>query len=240
MHGLETALILYLTPNIETIAFNACPEARTKNGPSQDIVFDQRQPQAGLLPLIHAGQKIPYGHVHQFTQLKSLKIRMLGLHLNSLSPVLRLGALRDLVLSGYRQQEDSLNNLPCQWGCPLEGSMVQNIRLSDFECHLESLEDLLGSCKALKSFAWTTPVTDDDPPYQWPDVGTLLQTLQPGLEALKLKENRKGDKAHSRLGSLQNLTNLRYLAIPLELIVGMRVSLLIIPSLTLPRPRRSK
>jgi hypothetical protein len=241
-YGLETALILYLSPNIETVAFNCCPEARTNNIPQQDIAFAQRQPQAALLPLMHASQRIPYGHVHPFTRLKSLKIRMQGLHVNSLSPVLRLDSLRDLVLFDYSQQEDSLNDVPCELDCPPISSTIQNIRLFDFECHLESLKKnpLLSSCKALKSFAWTTPFTDKDPPYQWPNIKTLLQTLQPGLEALKIKENRKVDEAHPRLGSLRNLTNLRYLAVPLELIVGMRISLLIIPSLTLPRPCRSK
>lgn len=95
--ALESALILYLTPNIEVVALNDCPEARVEQR-SQEIIlpetsYVQRQPQAALLPVIYAGRGIPYGRVHQFTRLRRLSIQMKGIHINFLSPILQLDSL---------------------------------------------------------------------------------------------------------------------------------------------------
>jgi hypothetical protein len=109
---LESALILFLTPNIETLALNCCP-ALSK---AEDIGLEwaRREPQQALLPILHAAQGIPYGRVHQFKNLKTLEIRMLGLHINPISPILRLESLCSLTLYEYGKFGFNPNEPPCE------------------------------------------------------------------------------------------------------------------------------
>ncbi|KAH6878556.1 hypothetical protein BKA58DRAFT_97731 [Alternaria rosae] len=155
--ALESALILYLTSNIEVVALNDCPEAGVEQR-SQEIILpetshDQRQPQAALLPIICAGRGISYGRVHQFTRLRRLSIQMKGLCINFLSHILQLDSPLEVILSRHYYHSSSINDPPCTWECPPKTSKVQKIRLDYFECHLELLENMLGSCQALTSLA---------------------------------------------------------------------------------------
>ncbi|KAI4957784.1 hypothetical protein J4E86_004923 [Alternaria arbusti] len=121
----------------------------------------------------------------------------------------------------YCHEEDSQTDPPCPWDCPLKGSNVQKLKLYNFECHYETFERLLGSFQALESFSWTTPRTyHEGLPYEWSNIKTLLQTLHPRLEALKIKENRDWMvMGLSKLGSLREFTSLRYLYLPLEIML---------------------
>jgi len=223
--ALESALILYLTPNIEVVALNDCPGARVEQRSPEIILpetgYVQRQPQAALLPIIYAGRGIPYGRVHQFTRLRRLSIQMKGIHINFLSPILQLDSLQEVILSHHDYHDSSISDPPCTWECPPKTSKVHKIRLEYFECHLELLENILGSCQALTSLAWTVPCNGRVIQWQWSEVKALLQTLQPGLQALEINECRNYEKEHARLGSLQEFTSLWYLAMPLELLIGM-------------------
>jgi hypothetical protein len=100
-YSLESALILFLTPNIEKLALNGCLGLEKPAG-NNTFVYARREPQAALLPLLHAAQGVPYGRVHQSKCLKTLKLCMSGLHMNSVSSILRLGSLRNHPLSKYR------------------------------------------------------------------------------------------------------------------------------------------
>lgn len=120
--ALESALILYLTPNIEVVALNDCPEVRVEQR-SQEIILPetshvQRQPQAALLPIIYAGRGIPYGRVHQSTRLRRLSIQMKRLHINFLSPILQLDSPQEVTLSHHYYHDSSINDPPCIWECP--------------------------------------------------------------------------------------------------------------------------
>jgi len=228
LHELDSWLILCLTPSVESIALNFCPGARSTQSRGRLSAFVRRQPHAALIPLVYAGRGIPYGRVHQFARLHSLKIRMQGPHINDISPILRLESLREMVITDYCHEEDSQTDPPCPWDCPLKGSNVQKLKLYNFECHYETLERLLGSFQALESFSWTTPRTyHEGLPYEWSNIKTLLQTLHPRLEALKIKENRDWMvMGLSKLGSLREFTSLRYLYLPLEIMLGTRAATL--------------
>lgn len=112
LHELDSWLILCLTPNVESIALNFCPGARSTRSRGRLSAFVRRQPHAALMPLVYAGRGIPYGRVHQFARLHSLKIRMQGLHINVISPILRLKSLRELVITDYCHEEDSQTDPP--------------------------------------------------------------------------------------------------------------------------------
>ena len=149
---------------------------------------------------------------------------MLGLHINSISPVLRLGSLRDLNLFEYDNGRLDLDKPPCSWNCPPKFSSIDIIRLDDCSFHFNSLQSLVSSCQALKTFALTIP-RFRSPPADWFKLGSLLKIFQPELEALAVKEQC----VRTRLGSLRALHSLKYLAAPLELMIGKQ-------TLRIPRP----
>jgi len=217
--SLETALLVFLTPNVEKLSLNCCPGLQKAFRARGDRRWALRQPQAALLPLLYAARGIPYGQVHSFKNLRRLKLNMLGFHINTISSVLKLESLRDLVLFDYCNHGFGLDDTGSSWDCAPKTSNVQNIRLDDFDCHLGSLNNLFQSCRALTSFAITTPYSQG-PPWQWSEVRNLLLMHHPGLEALKIKDMRDRAAALVRLGSLREFANLKYLATSLELLVG--------------------
>ena len=216
-HNLESALILLLTPNIERLSLNSTPGLIGTKWP--DGPFALREPHAALLPLLCAAQCIGYGKVHAFNNLTKLMLSMSGFPIKTISPVLRLESLRDLVLFDYYNYAFQLDEIPGEWSCPPSSSMVENIRLDDFECGIQSLEDLLMSCRLLKTFALTTP-NEDFLPWQWPKFKASLQECHPSLTALEIRDRTLGRQIIFRLGSLQGFACLEYLAVPLELLVG--------------------
>lgn len=148
-----------------------------------------------------------------------------------------LDSLREVVLSDHDYVESSHSDPPFTWGCPPKTSKVEKIRLENFECHLELLENLLGACQALTSFSWgPSRNATGNTQWQWSEAKALLETLQPGLQALELCE--RYDYSDTRLGTLEKFASLRYLAVPFELLISMQYPSLICNLLTHARSSR--
>ena len=220
-HNLESALILFLTPNIERLSLNSTPGLEENK--SHFDLYKIREPHAVLLSLLCAGQRLAYGKVHTFKNLKYLKLCMSGFHVNTISPVLRLESLKDLMLFDYCDHAFELDEVPGEWSCPPSTSTVENIRLDNFECDIQSVEDLLKSCRFLKTLALTTP-SEYFLGWRWPTVKALLQKYQPCLRALKVRDCTINGTDPLRLGSLQEFVCLEYLAVALERLVGKPLS----------------
>ncbi|KAF2447018.1 hypothetical protein P171DRAFT_483078 [Karstenula rhodostoma CBS 690.94] len=235
VHDLEAALILALTPNIQTVALNW--------DPSTASLWDGVQIRPGLVPgwavclkmMTPGNRSFPYNPEHQFEHLRKLKVNMSGMRFSDISSVLRLPSLVDLILFDYRKprnSSDQPNDL--DWKCPVKESRIRTIRLDEFDIHYSYLVELISSCQHLEAFALSFSNWIDSPLGCSRFINELEQR-HPELEALSIihfvyqppflnQQLVDFKDMPTRFISFRGFRNLRYLVAPLEMLVSPLIS----------------
>lgn len=214
--NVEAALILAMTPNIQTLALHPMvQDTSMTNLPSVASVSWNM--------LLAIAQGLAFGLAHRFEHLRVLKLNMFGVSATSLSIILLLKSLVHLTLVGYDNEDYESGGIP--WECPPKESSVRTIRLDRFEIKVQLIASLISSCRSLEGFALCIP-NGLDPHRDISKYSLLIEELhrhQPELLYLEIIDERhmserKDSEDQIWFDQLKNFQSLRYLAIPLELI----------------------
>lgn len=157
--------------------------------------------------------------VHQFKSLKRLKINMSGMHVHSVSCVLQLPSLRELILGPC--QEFDVDDRPTirdydeaniSWACSPGSSNVVTLRFEESFLYYETLVNFITSCRSLKTLGFPPPLTGAEEFMQ------LLLRRHPGLENLRIEDCccLLLEAGRETVGLLPDFRNLKYLETPLE------------------------
>lgn len=230
MHGLETALILALAPNIQTVALSYASD-QDYDLPRVWNPWLRRAKPFGMRMMIPGIRGFPHNNAHHFEHLRKLKVNMAGIEFCGISGILRLPSLVDLILCRHdkhlrRATFDLLDDMDRNWICAARESRVRTMRLDDIDVHHLYLVKLVQSCGHLEAFAFRSVSEWDVPHLNYSLFIRELQEHQPELQSLSITDPRhphdlydSGD-VPSRIGPLNGFQNLRYLAVPLELLVS--------------------
>jgi hypothetical protein len=116
---------------------------------------------------------------------------------------------------------------------------IEHIRLDDFSVYPSLHGALLSSPRHLRTFSVT--IASGEWRGGWFNLILILLEHQPGLEALKIKEQVKPRKYRPmQLGSLASMDKLTYLAVPLELLIRTMVFLFFVCPLIHKEPNNAK
>jgi hypothetical protein len=149
-------------PNLVSLAINCAAGLRSEF--TDELRYLMRNIPVSLEPIMHIARGIPYGRVHKFTALQSLKINMFKLSVNDISCLLRLPSLRTLhlhlVIDHINKGAHSFNSGKSQestWECPPGSSKIDTLRISGQEIRLKTLKSLVLACYSLKTLQFPLP-----------------------------------------------------------------------------------
>lgn len=188
------------------------------------------------------------GHVHQFGQLKSIRVDVLNLKLRHLAPIFKLRSLRSLKLVGVMEPDvttegkaDHLRRL-----VPVASSPIEDLSLQESFIDASALSTVIGFLRELKSLEYqhtddrwllygessedywlggdTVPTRTYYPTIQ-PDYSNLRTDLErhhKSLKSLSLGENMEyTTTTFGLIGSLRIFENLTHLDVPLSALVNL-------------------
>lgn len=215
-HNVEAALILAMTPNIQTLVLDPTFQGTLMTDPPPVASISWEM-------ILAAVQGLPFGLAHRFEHLRVLKLEMSYVSPPSLSTVLLLKSLVDLTLIDYEQDDDDYEQDKATWECPLKASSIRTIRLHRFEMNIQLIVNLISSCRSLEGFALRVPI-GFNPHWDTPKYSLLIKELhrhQPELLYLDLTDERyvmeRNIEVLGSLDRLEDFSSLKYLAVPLEL-----------------------
>ncbi|KAF2678806.1 hypothetical protein K458DRAFT_266529, partial [Lentithecium fluviatile CBS 122367] len=192
----------------------------------------------------------PFGHIHQFSHLRSIRVDVLNLKPRHLCPLFKLQSLRKLKLIGLMEpgtakvgKADYLRRLVPAASCPIDDFSLQE---SFINC--EVLGVLLGFIRALERFEyqhaddrwllrgdisevywsgsieWQTTYGDPTTMLNYPTLMAALECHHHSLESLSIfEETEEPDiqEAPGFIESLRRFEKLTYLNVPLGALVNL-------------------